>query len=92
MVRPGATESATDSCELRVVGRSYCPSARSGQAGQRVGFVQAQICRYVPKRDRLIGLGCRAAHVFMKDAGDQTLIGEAFFGSTSLQHIKVGGR
>jgi hypothetical protein len=34
----------------------------------------------------------RAADVFLQDAGDQDLIGQVFFGGSSIQYLKVGGR
>ena len=40
----------------------------------------------------LICLWRRAADVFVQDAGDQALIGQAFLGGSPLQHLKVGGR
>ena len=43
-------------------------------------------------RDWLICVWRRAADVFMKDAGYQALIGQAFFGGAPLEHVKVGGR
>ena len=46
----------------------------------------------IQKRDWLIGLWCRAADVFMKDAGDQALIGQALLGGALLEQLKVGGR
>ncbi len=46
----------------------------------------------VLKADWLIGLWRGAADVFMKDAGDQALIGQAFFGGALLEQLKVGGR
>ena len=44
------------------------------------------------KRDWLIGLCRRAADVFMQDAGDQALIGQAFLGGALLEQLKIGGR
>ena len=43
-------------------------------------------------RDWLVRVWRRAAYVFMKNAGYQTLIGQAFLGGSPLQHFKVSGR
>lgn len=42
------------------------------------------------KADWLIRLWRRAVDVFMQDAGDQDLIGQTFFGSSPLQHLRSG--
>lgn len=44
------------------------------------------------KNGRLIGLWCGAADVFMKNAGNQALIGQSFFGGSAFQHLKIGRR
>lgn len=67
-------------------------SSSSEQASLGTGFAWAQTYRYIKKWDWLICLWRRAADVFVKDAGYQALIGQAFLGGSSLQHLKVGGR
>src|SRR5574337_830085 len=46
----------------------------------------------IPPSRWLICLWRRAADIFMKNAGYQALIGQAFFGGAPLEHFKVGGR
>ncbi len=43
----------------------------------------------IPRGEWLIGLWCRAADVFVQDAGDEALIGQAFFGGAPFQHFQV---
>jgi hypothetical protein len=46
----------------------------------------------VPKAGWLIHLWRKAVDVFVKDAGYQALIGQAFLGGAPLEHLKVDGR